>query len=193
LTSHFGSCATTRREICDQLNPSARGGPSRGRTLRSRPDRLPPRSDGSGRRRAPPFEDRIAAARAAPSPRGRLDTARGHPRPRLRDRFRHRRRPAPRRCARTARSRRHGRARGFVSGPRTRPSLPAARRSQALPQPPVARLAPERRPIRASPAPPRRLPHRCPSSPPLERAPHRLARCSAVGRLRRFEASSYVD
>ncbi len=159
------------------------------RTLRSRPDRLPSCRDGSGRRRARPFEARIAAARAAPSPRGRLDTARGHRRPRLRDRFGRRRCAAPRRCARTARSRRHGRARGFMSGPRTRPSLPAARRSQALPQPPVARLAPERRPIRAGPAPPRRHPHRRPSSPPLERTPHRPARCSAICRLRRFKAS----
>jgi hypothetical protein len=160
------------------------------RTLRSRPDRLPPRRDGSGRRRAPPFEARIAAARAAASSRGRLDTARGHPRPRLRDRFRRSCRPAPRRCARTARSHRHGRDRGFVSGPRTRLTLPAARRSQALPQPPVARLAPKRRPIRAGPAPPRRLPHRRPSSPPLKQAPHRPARCSAIDRPWRFEASS---
>jgi hypothetical protein len=70
-------------------------------TLKSGPDRLPPRRDRRGWRRARPVEARRPAARAAPSPRGRLDPARGHPRPPLRDRLGHRRSPAPGRGART--------------------------------------------------------------------------------------------
>jgi hypothetical protein len=169
---------------CERLVVGSRR-PIGRRTLRSRPDRLPPCRDRCGRWCAPPFEARIAAARAAPSHCGRLDSARGHPGPGFRDRFGHRRGPAPRRCARTGRSRRHRRACGFMSGPRTRPSLPAARRSQALPQPSVGRLAPQRRRIRADPASSRQFLGCRRSSPPLGDVPG--AACNGDDRLSQIE------
>jgi len=151
--------------------------------LSSEPDRLPSRCDRCCRRRARPFAARLAATGTAPPPRRRSDAARRHPRPPLRGRLGHRRGPAPRRGARTARSRGDRGARCFFSRPRAPLSSPAARRAQALPESSPPWLAPERRSSGADPAPPRGFPHRPPSSSPL-------ACCLSQFRQRRSSANA---
>jgi hypothetical protein len=135
--------------------------------LRSQCDRLPSRCDRCCRRRTCPFAARLAATRNAPPPRRRSDAARRHRRPPLRGRLGHCRSPAPRRGARPPRPGCDRRARCFCSGPRARLSVAAAGRTEALPESPPPRLAPERRSSGADPASYRGLPYRPPSSPPL--------------------------
>ena len=64
-----------------------------------------------------------------------------------------------------------------MSGPRTRPPLPAARRSQALPQPSPARLAPQRGRARSGSASGRR----CPAGRALAPAPQPSAAACVRG------------